>query len=47
MHGLFNAESVVVVGASDSNENFGKYIISNLVNHGYGGKSIRSGHEAG
>jgi acetate---CoA ligase (ADP-forming) len=47
MHGLFNAESVVVVGASDSDQNFGKHVISNLVNHGYGGKIYPVGPRGG
>jgi len=47
MHGLFNAESVVVVGVSDSKQNFGNHIISNLVNLGYRGKIYPVGPRGG
>ena len=47
MYGLFNAESVVVVGVSESKFNFGRFIISNLVNHGYQGKIYPVGPRGG
>jgi acetate---CoA ligase (ADP-forming) len=47
MDDLFNAESIVIVGASDSVQNFGSYLISNLVNHGYRGKIYPVGPRGG
>jgi acetyltransferase len=37
MHKLFSAQSVVVVGVSESEDNLGKNIVSNLVRFGYRG----------
>ena len=47
MDDLFNAESIVIVGASDSMLNFGRHLISNLVNHGYRGKIYPVGPRGG
>ena len=47
MDGLFNAESVVVAGVSDSIDNLAKNVISNLVNLGYTGKIYAVGHRGG
>ena len=47
MHDLFNAESVVVAGVSESIDNLAKNVISNLVNLGYTGKINAVGHRGG
>ena len=47
MDGLFNAESVVVVGVSEYIDNLGKNVISNLVNLGYGGRIYAVGPKGG
>ena len=47
MDGLFNAESVVVAGVSESVDNLAKNVISNIVNLGYTGKIYAVGHRGG
>jgi acetyltransferase len=47
MHSLFNAQSVVVVGVSESEDNLGKNIIGNLLNFGYKGKIYAVGSRGG
>jgi len=44
---IFYPESVVVVGVSESEDNLGKDIISNLVNFGYNGKIYAVGPKGG
>jgi acetyltransferase len=45
--GLFNAESIVIIGVSDSIDNLGKNVVSNLVNLGYKGKIYAVGTRGG
>ncbi|MGC8491727.1 MAG: acetate--CoA ligase family protein [Syntrophobacteraceae bacterium] len=45
--GLFNAESVVVVGVSEALDNLGKNVVANLVNFGYRGKIYAVGPRGG
>ncbi len=47
MKGLFNAESVVVVGVSEAFDNLGKNVVSNLVNFGFQGKIYAVGPRGG
>ncbi len=47
MHKLFSAQSVVVVGVSESEDNLGKNIVSNLVRFGYQGKIHAVGPRGG
>ncbi len=47
MNGLFRAESIVVVGVSESEDNLGKNILSNLVSFGYGGQVYAVGPRGG
>ena len=47
MNRLFCAESVVVVGVSESRENLGKNVVANLVNFGYQGKIYAVGPRGG
>ena len=47
MNGLFCAESVVVVGVSESTDNLGKNVVANLVNFGYPGKIYAVGPRGG
>jgi acetyltransferase len=47
VNGLFCAESVVVVGVSESEENLGKNVLANLVNFGYQGKIYAVGPRGG
>ncbi len=47
MNGLFCAESVVVVGVSESEDNLGQNVMANLVNHGYQGKIYAVGPRGG
>jgi acetyltransferase len=44
---LFNAESVVVVGVSESADNLGRNVVANLVNFGYRGKIYAVGPRGG
>ena len=47
MNGLFCAESIVVVGVSESEDNLGKNVVANLVNLGYQGKIYAVGPRGG
>jgi acyl-CoA synthetase (NDP forming) len=47
MNKIFYPESVVVVGVSESKDNLGQNIISNLVNFGYAGKIYAVGPKGG
>ncbi|MGA2939168.1 MAG: acetate--CoA ligase family protein [Syntrophobacteraceae bacterium] len=47
MNGLFCAESVVVVGVSESADNLGQNVMANLVNLGYQGKIYAVGPRGG
>lgn len=47
MHKLFTAQSVVVIGVSDAEDNLGKNIISNLVRFGYQGEIHAVGPRGG
>ena len=47
MNGLFCAESIVVIGVSESEDNLGKNIVANLVNFGYQGKIYAVGPRGG
>ena len=47
MNRLFCAESVVVVGVSESKDNLGKNVMANLVNLGYQGKIYAVGPRGG
>lgn len=47
MNALFCAESVAVVGVSESEDNLGKNIVANLVNFGYRGKIYAVGPRGG
>ena len=47
MDGLFCAESIVVVGVSESEDNLGKNVMANLVNLGYQGKIYAVGPRGG
>ena len=47
MNGLFYAESIVVVGVSESKDNLGKNVMANLVNLGYQGKIYAVGPRGG
>ena len=47
MNRLFCAESVVVVGVSESTDNLGKNVVANLVNFGYQGKIYAVGPRGG
>ncbi len=47
MHKLFSARSVVVIGVSESEDNLGKNIVSNLVRFGYRGKIHAVGPRGG
>ncbi len=47
MNSLFCAESVVVIGVSESRDNLGKNVMANLVNLGYQGKIYAVGPQGG
>jgi acetyltransferase len=47
VNGLFCAESIVVIGVSESEDNLGKNIVANLVNFGYQGKIYAVGPRGG
>ena len=47
MNGLFSAESIVIVGVSESVDNLGKNVMANLVNFGYQGKIYAVGKRGG
>jgi acetyltransferase len=47
MNGLFCAESIAVIGVSESEDNLGKNILANLVNFGYRGKIYPVGPRGG
>ena len=47
MKGLFCAESIVVVGVSESEDNLGRNVVANLVNLGYQGKIYAVGPRGG
>jgi acyl-CoA synthetase (NDP forming) len=47
MNDLFYAESVAVIGVSESEDNLGKNILANLVNFGYRGKIYAVGPRGG
>jgi acetyltransferase len=47
MNGLFCAESIAVIGVSESEDNLGKNILANLVNFGYRGKIYPVGLRGG
>jgi len=47
MNGLFSADSVAVIGVSDSEDNLGKNILTNLINFGYRGKIYPVGPRGG
>ncbi len=47
MNGLFCAESIVVVGVSESEDNLGKNVLANLLNFGYQGKIYAVGPRGG
>jgi acetate---CoA ligase (ADP-forming) len=47
MDGLFSAESIAVIGVSESEDNLGRNILTNLVNFGYQGKIYAVGPRGG
>jgi acetyltransferase len=47
MHKFFSAESIVVIGVSESEDNLGKNIVGNLVRFGYQGKIHAVGPRGG
>jgi acyl-CoA synthetase (NDP forming) len=47
MHRLFNNDSVIVIGVSESDDNLGRNIMENLINFGYGGEIYPVGPQGG